>query len=82
VSLLKRIVWALERACSDVLYDDNLRCETCHAQHVDRGEWALRPHKRHLCAHCGRVWEPFEAQGYDYSFGVESPPLPPHCGAP
>ena len=38
-----------------------LACPTCTKQHVDRGEWATRPHHKHLCKHCGTVWrvEPY-----------------------
>ena len=38
-----------------------LACPTCEKQHVDRNEWATRPHHKHLCEHCGTVWriEPY-----------------------
>lgn len=35
-----------------------LYCPRCHAQHVDEGEWATRPHRTHLCASCGAEWRP------------------------
>lgn len=35
-----------------------LSCEHCHASHVDRNEWATRPHRTHLCEHCGAKWRP------------------------
>lgn len=31
-------------------------CPECRMQHVDRGEWETRPHRSHLCEHCGHVW--------------------------
>jgi hypothetical protein len=40
-----------------------LFCPSCGKQHVDEGEWATRPHRRHLClddargAGCGARWE-------------------------
>lgn len=37
-----------------------LFCPVCRAQHVDCLEWAVRPHKRHLCARCGYEWRPFD----------------------
>jgi hypothetical protein len=42
-----------------------MHCPCCHARHIDAGEWAIRPHHKHLCATCGHVWrvEP-------YTFGV------------
>lgn len=50
-----------------------LYCPRCHAQHVDEGEWAHRPHHTHLCASCGGRWrvEP-------YTFGVVAPVLTDH----
>lgn len=35
-----------------------LACPTCHAWHVDEGEWATRPHKTHLCSRCGALFRP------------------------
>lgn len=35
-----------------------LPCPTCHKAHVDEGEWATKPHHKHLCAHCGAEWYP------------------------
>lgn len=33
-----------------------LRCTRCALPHIDRGEWATRPHKTHLCEGCGHTW--------------------------
>jgi hypothetical protein len=40
----------------------NIFCPVCKAQHVDRGEWATRPHKTHQCQapECGHEWRPFD----------------------
>lgn len=35
-----------------------LHCPACHMLHVDRGEFALRPHHTHACQGCGNVWRP------------------------
>ena len=35
-----------------------LHCVVCNEQHVDRDEWATRPHKTHWCEHCGTEWRP------------------------
>lgn len=36
-----------------------LWCPACHAQHVDRGDFAtIRTHKTHLCGNCGHKWRP------------------------
>lgn len=42
-----------------------LWCPLCSALHVDTGEWASRPHRRHLCLDCGYLWTP----SYFYTFG-------------
>jgi hypothetical protein len=38
-----------------------MHCPRCQAMHVDRGEWASRPHHTHLCAFCTYEWrvEPY-----------------------
>ena len=35
----------------------SLRCPGCRGQHFDRGELAFRPHKNHVCEHCGTEFE-------------------------
>lgn len=35
-----------------------LRCPECGMQHVDREAWEVRPHRTHLCEHCGHHWTP------------------------
>lgn len=35
-----------------------LFCPKCGTQHVDRDEWAVRPHSSHACQNCGLVWKP------------------------
>jgi hypothetical protein len=37
-----------------------LFCPECCAQHIDRGEWATKPHRTHLCEVCGHKWRPSE----------------------
>jgi ribosomal protein L37AE/L43A len=32
-------------------------CPACGHPHVDRGEWATKPHHKHLCEKCGNVWD-------------------------
>lgn len=34
-------------------------CVKCGLRHVDKGEWATRPHKTHRCENCGSEWRPF-----------------------
>jgi predicted RNA-binding Zn-ribbon protein involved in translation (DUF1610 family) len=36
-----------------------LDCPNCGKQHIDKGEWATREHKTHLCEYCGHLWKPF-----------------------
>lgn len=38
----------------------HLACTSCHAEHVDEGEWSKRKHKTHQCQKCGHEWRPFE----------------------
>lgn len=35
-----------------------LWCPECGARHVDRGNFATKPHHTHACQHCGMVWRP------------------------
>lgn len=35
-----------------------LYCPDCHHPHHDEGEWAVRPHKTHLCWACKAEWRP------------------------
>ena len=37
-----------------------LWCPKCGTRHFDRGEWATRLHKTHLCESCGNEWRPYE----------------------
>jgi len=29
-------------------------CPFCRGQHIDEGKYAIKPHKVHLCFHCGK----------------------------
>ena len=35
-----------------------LSCPVCHARHIDKGEFATKPHHTHACQKCGTVWRP------------------------
>ena len=35
-----------------------LWCPKCQHRHVDRGEYATKPHHTHACQNCGLVWRP------------------------
>jgi len=37
-----------------------LNCPNCGKAHVDRDEWANKPHKTHLCEFCKHAWKPFD----------------------
>lgn len=50
-----------------------LYCPVCQKQHLDEGEWAVRPHKTHLCLGCGHQWDPLPDRE---SFGVAEDPTP------
>lgn len=47
-------------------YKKVLHCPKCLKQHIDEGEWSKRLHHKHLCLHCGHLWELEE-----YVFGVQ-----------
>ena len=38
--------------------DMQLLCPQCGILHIDEGEWATTPHKKHLCQFCGNLWAP------------------------
>lgn len=40
-----------------VIQVQNLSCPICEANHFDQDEWAIRPHKTHLCVNCGHLFE-------------------------
>jgi len=35
-----------------------LFCPMCHTRHVDKGDFATRPHHTHACQNCGLTWRP------------------------
>jgi len=35
-----------------------LPCEACGELHIDKGEFATKPHHAHQCENCGLVWRP------------------------
>lgn len=39
------------------LQEVDLYCPECGKRHFDIDEWAVNNHKRHLCLHCGVIWE-------------------------
>jgi hypothetical protein len=45
---------------------NDIICPRCGLQHVDRGDWAKRLHRKHLCERCGCIWQPEDG----YSFGI------------
>lgn len=50
-----------------------LTCPACKQSHIDKGEWATKPHRTHLCEYCNYTWKPadFPTVGVDepYSCG-------------
>lgn len=44
-----------------------LNCPKCQVRHVDREEWATKPHRTHQCEKCSHVWKPFPF----FTVGVE-----------
>jgi rubredoxin len=35
-----------------------LWCPLCKKRHIDKGDFATRPHHTHACQSCGHVWRP------------------------
>lgn len=35
-----------------------LWCPFCSGRHIDKGEFATKPHHTHACQTCGHVWRP------------------------
>lgn len=35
-----------------------LWCPECHERHIDRGDFAHKPHHTHACQNCGMTWRP------------------------
>lgn len=40
-----------------VIEEQSLSCPKCGKAHYDIDEWAIKPHKTHLCLHCGELFE-------------------------
>jgi hypothetical protein len=47
----------------------NIRCPYCDTRHIDIDEWATRPHHKHKCAACERLFR-FEGTDGEYFFGI------------
>lgn len=50
----------LERAYNDLCPRRELFCPWCGRQHVDKDEWATRPHHTHQCQHCFKLFDTVE----------------------
>lgn len=35
-----------------------LHCPDCRARHIDKGDFAKKPHHTHSCQQCGLTWRP------------------------
>lgn len=54
-----------------------LWCPECGERHVDRDEFATKPHHTHSCQHCGHTWRPAVVQtvGVQFLPGFRDEPL-------
>ena len=43
--------------CKCTIPQENVICPRCFHPHIDLDEWAIKPHKTHLCQHCGNLFE-------------------------
>ncbi len=50
-------------------------CPGCATPHIDLGEWRDRPHRKHLCASCGEIWQPSErhTRGVPFRYHPRAP---------
>lgn len=55
--------WDLEKPLPMLLF-----CPMCRARHVDRGEFATKPHHTHACQTCGHCWRPAVAHTVGVQF--------------
>lgn len=44
-------------------------CPYCGIDHIDADDWETRPHHKHLCLHCGKLFR-FEGADGEYFYGV------------
>ena len=61
-----------------------LWCPECNERHVDRGEFATKPHHTHACQFCGHVWRPAIAPttGVQFLPGFKNEPEPASSRSP
>lgn len=59
-----------------------LWCPECGHRHVDRGDFATKPHHTHACQECGHVWRPAIAHtvGVQFLPGFRDADLPHNAG--
>lgn len=55
---LKAQVQNLSVEIEDVPIPMRIPCPRCGVLHVDKGEYATKPHHTHACQSCGEVWRP------------------------
>ena len=55
-----------------------LTCPSCGKRHIDRGEFATKPHHTHACQHCGMCWRPavVDTVGVEFLPGFKDPDHP------
>jgi len=53
-------------------------CPMCKERHIDRGEFATKPHHTHSCQGCGLTWRPavVPTVGVQYLPGFKDEPAP------
>lgn len=47
----------------------HIRCPWCDTRHLDVGEWETRPHHKHKCAACGKLFR-VEGEHGEYFYGT------------
>lgn len=52
-----------------------LPCPSCHALHIDEGEFETKHHHTHACQSCGEVWRPaiVNTVGVRFLLGFKQP---------
>ena len=47
---------ALVESLRKGMHVEHLKCKSCSAAHLDEGAWAAKPHRKHVCNVCGKLW--------------------------
>jgi len=56
-----------------------LFCPMCNHKHIDQGDWEHKiPHRKHQCANCNHIWQPFAVGTVGVAYGHAVLPVAEH----